>query len=120
LYNGRQTSVSATVMWRPNFRVRVSAGVQRTDGDLDLPRGEFVNAVYTLRANYSFSPVMFVDALSQYDPTTEQLNANVRFNLIHHPLSDLFIVYNDQRFLTTDAPTVGRSIAIKLTQMLSF
>jgi hypothetical protein len=117
---GRQTSVSATVMWRPNFRVRVSAGVQRTDGDLDLPRGEFVNAVYTLRANYSFSPVMFVDALSQYDPTTEQLNANVRFNLIHHPLSDLFIVYNDQRFLTTDAPTVGRSIAIKLTQMLSF
>jgi hypothetical protein len=44
----------------------------------------------------------------------------VRFNLIHHPLSDLFVVYNDQRFLTTDAPTVGRSIAIKLTQMLSF
>jgi hypothetical protein len=120
LYNGTQKSVSATVMWRPNFRVRVSAGVQRTDGDLDLPRGTFVNSVYTLRANYSFTPAMFVDALSQYDPTTEQLNANVRFNLIHHPLSDLFIVYNDQRFLTTDAPSVGRSIAVKVTQMLSF
>ena len=120
LYNGTQKTVSATVTWRPNFRVRVSGGLQRTDGDLDLPRGKFVNAVYTLRANYSFTPAMFVDALSQYDPTSEQLNANVRFNLIHHPLSDLFIVYNDQRFLTTDAPTVGRSIAIKLTQMLSF
>lgn len=120
LYNGTQKSVSATVMWRPNFRVRVSAGMQRTDGDLDLARGKFVNAVYTLRANYSFTPTMFVDALSQYDPTTEQLNANVRFNLIHHPLSDLFIVYNDQRFLTTDAPTVGRSIAVKVTQMWSF
>jgi hypothetical protein len=120
LYNGTQKSVQATVMWRPNFRVRLSAGVQRTDGNLDLPDGKFVNAVYTMRANYSFSPVMFIDALSQYDPTTEQLNANVRFNLIHHPLSDLFIVYNDQRFLTSDAPTVGRSIAIKLTQMFSF
>jgi hypothetical protein len=120
LYNGTQKSVQATVMWRPNFRVRLSAGVQRTDGRLDLLDGKFVNAVYTVRANYSFSPVMFIDALSQYDPTTEQLNANVRFNLIHHPLSDLFVVYNDQRFLTTDAPTVGRSIAIKLTQMLSF
>jgi hypothetical protein len=120
LYNGTQKSVSATVMWRPNFRVRVAGGVQRTDGDLDLVRGKFTNAVYTLRANYSFTPTMFVDALSQYDPTTEQLNANVRFNLIHHPLSDLFIVYNDQRFLTADAPTVGRSIAVKLTQMLSF
>jgi hypothetical protein len=120
LYNGTQKSVSATLMWRPNFRVRVSAGVQRTDGSLDLPRGDFVNSVYTLRANYSFSPAMFVDALSQYDPTTEQLNANVRFNLIHHPLSDLFIVYNEQRFRTTDAPTAGRSVALKFTQMFSF
>jgi hypothetical protein len=120
LYNGSQRSVSATVMWRPDFRLRLSGGVQRTDGDLDLPRGKFTNAVYTLRANYSFTPAMFVDALSQYDPTTEQLNANVRFNLIHHPLSDLFIVYNDQRFLTADAPIAGRSIAVKVTQMWSF
>ena len=120
LYNGTQKSVSATLTWRPSFRVRLSAGIQRTAGDLDLPRGEFVNAVYRLRANYSFTPAMFVDALTQYDPTSEQFNANVRFNLIHHPLSDLFIVYNDQRFLTTDAPVAGRSIAIKLTQMLSF
>ena len=107
-------------MWRPNFRLRVSAGVQRTDGELELPDGSFVNSVYTLRANYSFTPAMFVDALSQYDPTTEQMNANVRFNLIHHPLSDLFIVYNDQRFLTADAPLAGRSITVKFTQMFSF
>jgi hypothetical protein len=98
----------------------LSAGVQRTDADLELPRGQFVNAVYTMRANYSFTPAMFIDALSQYDPTTEQLNANVRFNLIHHPLSDLFIVYNDQRFLTADGPVPGRSVAVKVTQMLSF
>jgi hypothetical protein len=65
----------------------VSAGVQRTDGDFDLPNGRFVIAVYTMRANYSFSPSMFIDALSQFDPTTDQLNANARFNLIHHPLS---------------------------------
>jgi hypothetical protein len=120
LYNGSQESVSATATWRPSFRVRLSAGVQRTAGDLDLPDGRFVNSVYTVRANYSFTPAMFVDALSQYDPTTEQLNANVRFNLIHHPLSDLFIVYNDQRFLTADAPVAGRSIAVKFTQMFSF
>jgi hypothetical protein len=120
LYNGTQQSVSATLMWRPDFRLRLSAGVQRTDGDLDLPNGRFVNAVYTMRANYSFSPVMFVDALAQYDRTTEQLNANVRFNLIHRPLSDLFVVYNDQRFLTADAPVAGRSVALKFTQMLSF
>jgi hypothetical protein len=119
LYNGNQKTVSATVTWRPNYHLRLSTGVQRTDAALDLPRGDFVNAVYTVRANYSFTPAMFIDALSQYDPSSKQLNANVRFNLIHHPLSDLFIVYNDQRFLTADAPIAGRSISIKLTQMLA-
>ncbi|MGQ0646413.1 MAG: hypothetical protein ACT4P7_02510, partial [Gemmatimonadaceae bacterium] len=60
------------------------------------------------------------DALSQYDPSSKQLNANVRFNLIHHPLSDLFIVYNDQRFLTAAAPVGGRSLIVKVTQMMAF
>ena len=120
LYNGTQASVNGTLTWRPSYRIRLSAGMQRTDADLDLPNGSFVSSVYTVRANYSFSPSMFIDALSQYDPTTEQLNANIRFNLIHHPLSDLFIVYNDQRFLTADAPVAGRSVAVKFTQMLSF
>ena len=44
----------------------------------------------------------------------------MRFNLIHHPLSDLFIVYNDQRILTPDAPVAGRGVIVKFTQMMSF
>ncbi|MGQ0649393.1 MAG: DUF5916 domain-containing protein [Gemmatimonadaceae bacterium] len=120
LYNGTQRSVTASVTFRPNYRIRVSTGMQRTAGDLDLPNGKFVSAFWTTRANYSFSPNMFIDALSQYDPSSKQLNANVRFNLIHHPLSDLFIVYNDQRFLTADAPVGGRSLIVKVTQMMAF
>ncbi len=120
LYNGTQRTVNATVTWRPNYRVRLSSGVQRTSADLALTNGSFVTSFWTTKANYSFSPNMFVDALSQYDPSSKQLNANVRFNLIHHPLSDLFIVYNDQRFLTPDAPIAGRSIIVKFTQMMAF
>jgi hypothetical protein len=120
LYNGTQQTVNATVTLRPNYRVRLSTGLQRTAGKLNLPNGDFVSSFWTTRANYSFSPNMFIDALSQYDPTSKQLNANVRFNLIHHPLSDLFIVYNDQRFLTADAPIAGRSLIVKFTQMMAF
>jgi hypothetical protein len=40
--------------------------------------------------------------------------------VIHHPLSDVFIVYNEQRFTTPDAPVVGRSLVVKVTQMLSY
>lgn len=120
LYNGTQRTVNATLTWRPTYRVRVSSGLQRTAASLDLPDGRFVSAFWTTRANYSFSPNMFIDALTQYDPTSRQLNANIRFNLIHHPLSDLFIVYNDQRFLTPDAPIAGRAVIVKFTQMLAF
>jgi hypothetical protein len=120
LYNGTQRTVNATLTLRPTYRVRISSGVQRTSAHLPIRGGDFVNSFWTTRANYSFSPNMFIDALSQYDPSTKQLNANVRFNLIHHPLSDLFIVYNDQRFLTSDAPIAGRALTVKFTQMMAF
>ncbi len=120
LYNGTQKTVNASVTMRASYQFRVTTGVQRTDASLDLANGEFVNSVWTTRANYSFSPNMFIDGLSQYDPTSKQLNMNVRFNIIHHPLSDLFIVYNDQRFLTADSPIAGRSLAVKFTQMMAF
>ena len=62
---------------------------------------------------------MFFDALTQYDPRQHLFNANVRFNVIHHPLSDLFIVLNNQRITTPDAPPSGFGVIVKFTQMLS-
>jgi hypothetical protein len=65
---------------------------------------------------------MFLDAFTQYDPAAHQLNANVRFNLIHHPLSDVYLVFNEQRISDPLGPHLnpGRSVIVKVTQMLSF
>ncbi len=121
LWSGTQRSVRSTVTYRPTYRLRVAGGISRTDARQDVPRDErFVATLYTGRASYSFTTRMFVDALTQYDPATRQLSANVRYNLIHHPLSDLFIVYNDQRFLTPEAPVAGRSLVVKFTQTVAF
>lgn len=120
LWAGTQRSVGGTVTFRPSYRFYTRFGLQRTAAALDIPRESFVNNIMSLRTNYSFTTNMFIDALSQYDRTSKQFNANVRFNIIHHPLSDLFIVYNDQRFLTTDNFRPGRSVIVKFTQMLAF
>jgi hypothetical protein len=120
LWSGTANSVNTTLTWRPSYKVRVAAGVQSTSAKLDRPDQEFTATVFTGRANYSFTTKMFLDALTQYDAATKQFNANVRFNVIHHPLSDLFIVYNEQRFTTPDAPVPGRSLVVKFTQMLAF
>ena len=59
----------------------------------------------------------FLETIRDRDPA---FNANIRFNLIHHPLSDRFIVDDDQRILTPDSPVAGRGIIVKFTQMMSF
>jgi hypothetical protein len=121
LWSGTQRTVRSTVTLRPSYRFRVTGGISRTVAQQEIPRDErFVATLYTSRASYSFNTRMFVDALTQYDPASRQLSANIRYNLIHHPLSDLFVVYNDQRFLTPDAPVAGRSVIVKFTQMVAF
>lgn len=120
LYDGSQRTINGSVTLRPNYRFYATVGLQRTQADLNVPNLKFTNSLLTTKVNYSFSTNMFIDALSQYDEATRQFNANVRFNLIHHPLSDLFIVYNDQRILTPDSPVPGRAIIVKFTQMFAF
>jgi hypothetical protein len=120
LWSGTQNSLNATLTARPTYRFRLSTSVQHTSAELDRPDQKFAATVWTGRANYSFTTKMFLDALTQYDAAIKQFNANVRFNVIHHPLSDLFIVYNEQRFTTPDAPSTGRSLVVKFTQMLAF
>jgi hypothetical protein len=120
LWSGTQRTLNATINIKPSYRFRAAIGAQRTDARLAAPVGDFVRTIWTTRANYSFSTNMFIDAFAQYDPDRDQFNTNVRFNLIHRPLSDLFIVYNEQRITGTDAPVAGRSVILKFTRMFSF
>jgi len=120
LWTGTQRSFSGGLTLRPSYRFRSPVSLNRTAADLDAPDASFTKNFWTWRTNYSFNKNMFVDALVQYDPATEQVNSNVRFNLIHHPLSDLFVVWNEQRFETGEGITPGRSLTVKVTQMVAF
>lgn len=120
LWNGTQHSQLVSVTTRPNAHFSSSVGASHTQAKLTLPNARFDALLYTARTNYSFTTNMFFDALAQYDPRAHQLNANVRFNLIHHPLSDLFVVLNEQRITTPDAPAMGFGVILKYTQMFAF
>jgi hypothetical protein len=120
LWSGTQKTLQATLTGKPSYRLEASLGVQRTTAELDRPEAEFVKTFWTGKGSYSFTRNMFVDALVQYDPATEQFNSNVRFNFIHHPLSDLYVVWNEQRFFTGEEVAPGRSFTVKVTQMVAF
>ena len=105
---------------KPSYKFSATGSVTRTSAHLDLPDASFVKTFWTLRSNYSFHKDMFVDALVQYDPASQRFNSNVRFNLIHHALSDLYIVWNEQRFMTGEGIIPERGLTIKVTQMVAF
>ncbi len=104
----------ATLTAKPTYKFEASLGLQRTAAELDLPQAEFVKTFWTGEDLLLLHPDMFLDALVQYDPATKQYNSNVRFNFIHHPLSDLYIVWNEQRFFTGEEVTPGRSLTLKV------
>jgi hypothetical protein len=118
-WSGTQKTTQISMLYRPNFRLVFDLGLQISDIELQIPAKSFTTTLVTLRSGYSFSTNMFLDTLLQYRNDLKQFAANVRFNLIHRPLSDFFIVYNESQ-LVDSAQTAGRGVVVKYTQMFSF
>jgi hypothetical protein len=118
-WSGRQKNVQSSLLFRPNYRLFLDVGLQVTDIELDLPKTSFVTTLVNWRTGYSFNTNMFLDALVQYRSDIKQFSANLRFNLIHRPLSDFFVVYNEQQF-TQGEVAAGRGVVVKFTRLFSF
>lgn len=119
-WDGSQNSQRAAVVVKPSHRMRFDVGVQRNDVTLRTPDTAFKTILMTARTAYSFSTNLFLDSLFQYNTDLRQFNTNVRFHWIHRPLSDLYLVYNEQQL--TDRPDLapGRAVILKYTHMFTF
>jgi hypothetical protein len=120
-WNGTQKSTKVGVTVRPSYHLTLDLALQRNDIALPLPMHDFVTNLVTSRVGYAFSTRTFVDTLLQYNTDLKQFSANVRFDIIHRPLSDLFVVYNEQQLIDQPAPiNAGRGLIVKYTHMLAF
>ncbi len=118
-WSGRQNTTQLSVLYRPDSHLMFDAGLQVSDIDLEIPQEQFVTTLVNLRSGYAFNTNMFLDALIQYRTDVKQFSANVRFNLIHRPLSDLFVVYNGLDYPDTRL-AAGRGVVVKYTHMMAF
>ena len=118
-WSGTQKTTKLGVIIRPSYHLTLDTALQRNDITLDGPMHPFTVNLVTSRISYAFSTKMFLDTLLQYNTDLKQFSANVRFDLIHRPLSDFFIVYNEQRLNAQDI-TAGRGLIVKYTHMLAF
>ena len=101
---------------------KATASVGWTRQDIDLPYGSFVNNLVPIKGNYSFTTLINLSALLQYNGQTGQFSSNVRFAWLNRSGTGLFVVFNDRRDLlsSTSQETLGRSFVVKYTRLVDF
>ena len=126
-YDGERASVSGSVTVRPSAHLFLEATAQRNR--LTLGGRTFDANLFGARARLARDTRTFLSAFVQYNGAADELQTNVRFNLIHAPLSDVFVVYSERRDLGGGADAAGagggrglidRALTLKATRMLAF
>jgi hypothetical protein len=116
-YDGYRQSYSSGATVRMGYRFNTS--FTHTRNNVRLSTGRFQTDLLAVRAAYSFSTSIFLNALIQYNSVARTWSSNIRFNIIHRPLSDLFIVYNERRESGTGR-LLDRALLVKFTYLFTF
>jgi hypothetical protein len=114
-WNGDRRRARAGIRWRMNAHLSASAEYDRNE--ITLPNGGFREGLAALRLDWSMTTRAFLNAFVQYNGRDDVWLTNVRFNLIHRPLSDLYVVWNDAR---GGDRIQGRAFIVKYTQSFAF
>ncbi len=93
-----------------------------------LPDASFTTRLARARVDYAFSPLMFASALLQYNSADHAFSTNLRFRWEYAPGSEIFLVYTDERDMTSDrlaTPTTirglkNRAFVVKVNRLLRF
>jgi hypothetical protein len=118
-YGGTRLQISAAAGVRATSRL--SAELQFNRNDVEMPWGDFLVNLTTMRIDYTFSPRMTIRSLTQYNSGTHELSNNIRFNFIYRPGSDLYVVYNELSQTGLPADVFGRKdrqLVVKFTYLV--
>ena len=116
-WNGDNRAYTTALDYRPNYHLNIDLNYSRNE--VTLPTGAFTTGLVGARVQYGFSPRAFFNAFLQYNADTHHVSSNLRFNFTHHPLSDLYLVYNDRRD-TVSGQLLERAVIVKLTNLFNF
>jgi Domain of unknown function (DUF5916) len=121
LYGGTRRSVEFSG-GRLDLSRRLSIEPTVSVNRVDLPGGDFVSNVTSMRVTFTMTPRMFVSALVQDNSSARALSANARFRWEYHPGSELFVVYSDGRDTTSSGfpQLVNRAFVVKITRLVRF
>ena len=116
IYDGHISTVGGSLTLSPS--ANLSTVISYTHNRVDVPNGAFDADIGSLRLTLAFTTQITANALIQYNKRDDELSANIRFNFIHTPGSDLFIVLNEQRGTSESLWDLNtRSTVVKVTYL---
>ena len=117
-YGGERRSVGGGFRWLASNRFAVTGSADYNR--LELTEGTFTSSVYSGRLKYAFSTRAFLTLNVQYNQDVDQMVTYARFNVIHGPLSDFFLVLTERRQLGETGGVLERALTAKVTKLLTF
>ncbi|MBI4479268.1 MAG: carbohydrate binding family 9 domain-containing protein [Acidobacteria bacterium] len=115
-WSGTRFEKEFNFRFRPSYKFSTSVNYERNDAK--LPEGSFTTHLISGRVDLAFNPRMYLNTLVQYNNDDNQFSTNIRFRLIHRPLSDMYVVYNDLR--DHRRKTNDRRLTLKYTHLMTF
>ncbi len=121
-WSGRANELFGSIQYKvaPHFQAQL--GYNQTFAT--LPEGNFVARIFTLRADYSVSPLLTFSNLIQYDNDSKNLGWQTRARWIIRPGREIFIVFN-QGWIKEDGIERGfraadRTVSVKAQHTFRF
>ncbi len=117
-FNGKRYSVEGMLTYR--FQPKVFISLLFDYNKLELPQPYSSTDLWLLspKIDITFNKSLFWSTLVQYSTQQDNLGFNSRLQWRFAPLSDLYLVYNDNYFVNSFAPR-SRSINLKFTYWLN-
>jgi hypothetical protein len=117
-YNGTRSTFESLAALRLQPKVLLSLNLRYNGINLPDPYPSADIWLVSPRVEITFNKSIFWTTLVQYGNQSDNLGINSRLQWRFAPLSDLFIVYNDNYFVNNFMPR-NRSINLKLTYWLN-
>ncbi len=112
-FNGKIASLQSQIAyrWQPFGVFSIDANLSRVS--LPAPYETATLVLISPKIDFSFSRSVFLTTFVQYNNQINNLNLNVRLQWRYAPVSDVFLVYTDNYFATSDAPNNYAAFQVK-------
>jgi len=115
-FGGDIVTISPSVRARYGETFNLSLSYSRND--IDLPNGDVVTNLTSLRFAYNFSPRLFAQTLLQHNDSADLWSVNFRVGWLQDANTGLFLVYNETEGLGDAIPSgAGRNLILKYSYL---